>query len=466
MHIKQDYQYRTIWDVIGRIPGSQFPNQTVIAGNHRDAWVFGAADPGSGTAAMLETVRGVGELLKSGWKPKRTIVFTSWDGEEEGLIGSTEWAEEHAEELEHAVAYFNTDVAVSGPKFEASAVPSLKDFVRDITKSVPSPAGGTVFDQWTKPPVTLDEIAANTPEAGGSQGHPPAAQDKRKAQVGDLGSGSDYTVFLQHFGIPSTDIGSTGSYGVYHSAFDDFQWFKQFGDPNFLYEQQMARLFGLETLRMANADVLPYDYKAYGEEVNAYLAEAHKKAEREFGPQTPNFTSVEQSARRFEKAGEQMWLRQQNQATDAPSLDQSLLRTERALLLAEGLPRRPFYRHAIYAPGMYTGYAAVVIPGVNGAIEQHDLAELSRQLAELARALDAATQTLESQWASQQPMRILLPIAASVVRSEQNPSRIRVNHQFQSCRKSNRSIWTNHATKIQNNGYNTAQIYAVPHLKL
>jgi transferrin receptor-like protein len=134
--------------------------------------------------------------------------------------------------------------------------------------------------------------------------------------------------------------------------------------------------------------------------------------------------------------------------------------------LAEGLPRRPFYRHAIYAPGMYTGYAAVVIPGVNGAIEQHDLAELSRQLAELARALDAATQTLESQWASQQPMRILLPIAASVVRSEQNPSRIRVNHQFQSCRKSNRSIWTNHATKIQNNGYNTAQIYAVPHLKL
>ena len=397
MHIKQDYQYRTIWDVIGRIPGSQSPNQTVIAGNHRDAWVFGAADPGSGTAAMLETVRGVGELLKSGWKPKRTIVFTSWDGEEEGLIGSTEWAEEHAEELKHAVAYFNTDVAVSGPKFEASAVPSLKDFVRDITKSVPSPAGGTVFDQWTKPPVTLDEIAANTPEAGGSQGHPPAAQDKRKAQVGDLGSGSDYTVFLQHFGIPSTDIGSTGSYGVYHSAFDDFQWFKQFGDPNFLYEQQMARLFGLETLRMANADVLPYDYKAYGEEVNAYLAEAHKKAEREFGPQTPNFTSVEQSARRFEKAGEQMWLRQQNQATDAPSLDQSLLRTERALLLAEGLPRRPFYRHAIYAPGMYTGYAAVVIPGVNGAIEQHDLAELNRQLAELARALDAATQTLESQ---------------------------------------------------------------------
>ena len=396
MHIKQDYQYRTIWDVIGRIPGSEFPNQTVIAGNHRDAWVFGAADPGSGTAAMLETVRGVGELLKTGWKPKRTIIFASWDGEEEGLIGSTEWAEDHAAELEQTVAYFNTDVAVSGPKFEASAVPSLKDFVRDITKSVPSPAGGTVFDQWTKPQVTLDAIAANAPEAGGSQGHPPAAQDKKKVQVGDLGSGSDYTVFLQHLGIPSTDIGSTGSYGVYHSAFDNFQWFKEFGDPNFLYEQQMARIFGLETLRMANADVLPFDYKAYGEEINAYLAEAHKKAESEFGPQAPSFTSVEASALRFEQAGEQIWSRQQNQAADSASMNQSLLRAERALLVTEGLPRRPWYRHAIYAPGMYTGYAAVVIPGVNGAIEQHDLAELAQQLAKLTAALDGASQVLES----------------------------------------------------------------------
>jgi N-acetylated-alpha-linked acidic dipeptidase len=400
MHIKQDYQYRTIWDVIGRIPGGEFPDQTVIAGNHRDAWVFGAADPGSGTTAMLETVRGMGELLKSGWKPKRTIVFASWDGEEEGLFGSTEWAEDHAAELEHAVAYFNTDVAVSGPKFETSAVPSLKDFVREITKSVPSPAGGTVFDQWTKARAVLDEIASNAPEAGGSQGHPPAAQDKpqdkKKAPVGDLGSGSDYTVFLQHLGIPSTDIGSTGSYGVYHSAFDDFQWFKQFGDPNFLYEQQMARLFGLETLRMANADVLPYDYKAYGEEVNAYVAEARKKVESEFGAQAPSFTSVEESARRFEKAGEQMQSRQQDQSTDVAAMNESLLKTERALLLAEGLPNRPWYRHAIYAPGMHTGYAAVVIPGVYGAIEQHDLVELNRQLTALAGALDRAAQVLES----------------------------------------------------------------------
>jgi N-acetylated-alpha-linked acidic dipeptidase len=211
-----------------------------------------------------------------------------------------------------------------------------------------------------------------------------------------LGSGSDYTVFLQHLGVPSTDIGSTGSYGVYHSAFDNFQWFKQFADPNFLYEQQMARLFGLETLRMANADVLPYDYKAYGEEVNAYLAQARKKAESEFGAQAPSFTSVEESARRFEKAGEQMWARQQNQLTDVAAMNQTLTKTERGLLLPEGLPDRPWYRHAIYAPGMHTGYAAVVIPGVNEAIERHDLAELNRELEALAEALNGAAQVLES----------------------------------------------------------------------
>src|SRR5271170_7322068 len=150
MHLKQDYQFRTLWDVIGRVRGTELPNEWVIAGNHRDAWVYGAADPISGTAAMLEAVHGVGELLKSGWKPKRTMIFGSWDGEEEGLIGSTEWVEQHEPELASAPAYFNMDVAVSGPKFSASSVPSLKQFLRDVTKAVPSPKGGTVYEQWQK----------------------------------------------------------------------------------------------------------------------------------------------------------------------------------------------------------------------------------------------------------------------------------------------------------------------------
>ena len=150
MHLMQDYQFRTLWDVIGRVRGSESPDEWVVAGNHRDAWVYGAVDPNSGTAAMLEAVHGVGELLKSGWKPKRTMIFASWDGEEEGLMGSTEWAEQHESELVNAPAYFNVDVAVSGPKFGASAVPSLKQFLRDLTKAVPSPKGGTVYEEWQK----------------------------------------------------------------------------------------------------------------------------------------------------------------------------------------------------------------------------------------------------------------------------------------------------------------------------
>jgi N-acetylated-alpha-linked acidic dipeptidase len=393
MHIKQDYQYRTIWDVIGRIPGGEFPDETVIGGNHRDAWVFGAVDPGSGTAAMLEAVHGVGELLKTGWKPKRTIVFASWDGEEEGLIGSTEWAEEHAAELEHTVAYFNMDVAVSGSKFGASAVPSLKGFLREITRSVPSPKGGTVFDQWTKNSEPED---VNTQETSTSTFRPPAAQNQEAARIGDLGSGSDYTVFLQHLGIPSMDMGSTGPYGVYHSAFDDFQWFRQFADPDFLYEQQMARVFGLELLRMANAETLPCDYQEYGKEVSEYLTAAKKKAQTEFGPQAPSFRMAEEATHNFEKAGGEMLARQKDQPENSAALDQLLLQTERALLLPGGLPNRPWYRHAIYAPGMHTGYAAVVIPGVNEAIERHDLTETTDELEALAAALNRAASVLES----------------------------------------------------------------------
>src|ERR1700692_2870418 len=280
MHLRQDYQFRTLWDAIGRIHGSELPDEWVVAGNHRDAWVYGAVDPNSGTAAMLEAVHGVGDLLKSGWKPKRTLIFSSWDGEEEGLIGSTEWAEQHESELAQAPAYFNVDVAVSGPRFGASAVPSLKQFLRDVAKAVPSPKGGTVYEAWQK----IDQpgaVSVQSPaEWGAEPRRSPAANVKNDVPVGDLGSGSDYSAFQQHLGVPSTDISSTGPYGVYHSVFDNFAWFKKFGDPDFLYEQQMARVFGLESLRMADADVLPYDYEEYGKEIAAYLDVAGKRAER------------------------------------------------------------------------------------------------------------------------------------------------------------------------------------------
>src|SRR5580704_18132492 len=288
MHLKQDYQFRTIWDVIGRVRGNELPDDWVVAGNHRDAWVYGAVDPNSGTAAMLETVHGIRELLKSGWRPKRTIVFGSWDGEEEGLIGSTEWAEQHESELANAPAYFNMDVAVSGPKFGASAVPSLKQFLRDVAKAVPSPKGGTVYDAWQK--NEQPGVSTQSQAEIGDTGRTPAVSTKTDAPVGDLGSGSDYSAFQQHLGVPSTDISSTGPYGVYHSVFDNWTWFKKFGDPEFVYEQQMARVFGLEVLRMSDADVLPYDYEEYGKEIAAYLETAKTRAEDKLGNRTPDFS--------------------------------------------------------------------------------------------------------------------------------------------------------------------------------
>jgi N-acetylated-alpha-linked acidic dipeptidase len=391
MHLKQDYEFRTLWDVIGKVQGSELPDEWVVAGNHRDAWVYGAVDPNSGTAAMLEAVHGIGELLKSGWKPKRTMVFGSWDGEEEGLMGSTEWVEQNEAQLRRSPAYFNMDVAVSGQKFGASAVPCLKQFVRDITRAVPSPKGGTVYDSWEK----AAHAPASPSDAPLENHRPPAAQAKTDVPVGDLGSGSDYTAFLQHLGVPSADISSSGSYGVYHSVFDNFAWFKKFGDPDFVYEQQMARIFGLQMIRMANADVIPYDYEEYAKEVDSYLDAAEKRAHDKFGEKGLDFAQVNAAAHRFETAGAKMLSREKNPPRDVSRLNQVLLDTERAFLVPQGLPHRSWYHHAIYAPGEYTGYAAVVIPGVNEALDKGDKERAQQQLAVLAAALERAAKTLD-----------------------------------------------------------------------
>lgn len=400
MHLRQDYRFRTLWDVIGRVRGSELPDEWVIAGNHHDAWVYGAVDPNSGTTAMLEAVHGVGELLKSGWKPRRTLVFASWDGEEEGLMGSTEWVEQHESELANAAAYFNMDVAVSGPKFGASAVPSLKQFLRDVTKAVPSPKGGTVYEAWQKSSQPEAPSPQLPTEAIGDMRRVPAAQLKGDVPVGDLGSGSDYTAFLQHSGVPSTDVSSTGPYGVYHSVFDNFAWFKKFGDPDFIYEQEMARVFGLEAVRMADADVLPYDYEEYGKEIAVYLDAAQHRADDKFGERVLDFSAVNAAARRFQSAGAKILARQQRLPRDAARLNvtrmnQALRSAERALLVPQGLPHRPWFRHVIYAPGEYTGYAAVVIPGVNEALDKGDSDRARQQLAVLAAALDRAAKALE-----------------------------------------------------------------------
>ena len=394
MHLEQDYALRTIWDVIGTIDGTD-PTQKedwVVAGNHRDAWVYGAVDPNSGTAAMLEAVHGLGVLLKQGWKPKRRIVIGSWDAEEEGLMGSTEWAEQHANHLAHAVAYFNTDVGVAGPNFNAEAVPSLKQFVREVTRQVPSPKGGTVYDNWKKTQEAASEARGDaSANAGPSRFN---AQIDNDVRVGDLGSGSDYTPFIQHLGVPSTDIGSGGPYGVYHSVFDNYNWFIKFGDPTFVYEQQQARVFGLEILHMADADVLPYDYDLYGKEILNYLNTAQKRAAK--ADMKLDFAATLAAAQRFAAAGVTIRTRQSTPPADPAALNQALRNAETALLNPEGLPRRRWYRHTIYAPGEFTGYAAVVIPGVNEAIDGVDSERAQTQLTALTEALNRSAAILES----------------------------------------------------------------------
>jgi N-acetylated-alpha-linked acidic dipeptidase len=393
MRLKMDYAQRTVWDVIGKVTGSELPDEWVVAGNHRDAWVYGAVDPSSGTTAMLEAVHGIGGLLAHGWKPRRTLYFCSWDAEEEGLIGSTELAEEHPRELAHAVAYINTDASVSGVHFEASAVPSLKQFIREVTMEVASPKGGSVYDEWKKD--LSDAAARRHPSKEFNDAPMVPLVGGGEVRVGDLGSGSDYTPFIQHLGVPSTDIGSTGPYGVYHSVFDNYSWFVMNADPTFVYEQQMARVFGLEVLHMADTDVLPYDYVTYARQIQAYLFGAQARA-REAGMMSLDFDAALWAASRF--AGEAMSVMGKQLAAkgDSTPLNTSLRAVESDFLAPEGLPGRPWFRHTIFAPGEYTGYAAVVVPGVNEAIDARDPVRAQAQMANVTAALVRATETLES----------------------------------------------------------------------
>jgi N-acetylated-alpha-linked acidic dipeptidase len=262
-------------------------------------------------------------------------------------------------------------------------VPSLKEFVRDVTRSVPSPLGSTVYEQWknSHPPA--------------NERHEPGMDTAQEVHIGDLGSGSDYTPFLQHAGVPSTDIGSEGSYGVYHSAFDEFAWFKQNADPDFLYLQEMARVLGLETVRMADADVLPYDYAAYAREIGTYLEAAKHKAAND-GIDGLDFAAAEAADARLLAAAEQAPTAQTVAPGDTAHLNAILRQTETAFLSGAGLPGRPWYRHTIYAPGEYTGYAAVVIPGVNEALDARDAGRAAEQLGVLAQAIDSAAKCLLS----------------------------------------------------------------------
>jgi len=385
-----DYKQRTIWDVVARIDGSQDKDRWVVLGNHRDAWVFGAVDPNSGTASMLEVGRGYGELLKKGWSPKRTIILCSWDAEEYGLIGSTEWAEENADELrEKAVAYLNVDVAVSGGNFGAYSVPSLWKLIRDVTRDVKDPkTGKSIYQQWQ------DHAKENRPTND--------TADKSEARIEALGSGSDYTPFLQHLGVPSTDMGFNGDYGVYHSAYDSFYWMDHFGDPGFVYHAATAQLWGTLAMRLADADALPFDYTDYATQIRDFFTEALKLAKQHKLEASLNTQSFLDTVDAFTKEATRIEaLRRKAIAENANSvrlrsINDLLIHIEREFTDERGLRGRSWYKHQIYAPGVYTGYAAQPLTDFRQAIDDRNSTNAKESLERIAEAIKRATNKLKT----------------------------------------------------------------------
>jgi N-acetylated-alpha-linked acidic dipeptidase len=373
--IENDKKVRSIWNVVGRLRGAERPNEWVILGNHRDAWVFGGVDPSSGSATLMETARAFGELKLSGWKPKRTLVFASWDAEEFTLTGSTEWGELEAERLKAgALAYLNVDSSSSGSSFTAAAVPALADFLRNVARDVPDPSGGTIYDAWLRQTANAKQPAVTT----------------------RLGSGSDYTVFLNFLGLPIADLTFDGPYGVYHSIYDSFTWVDRVGDPGYYYHAAMGRYWAAAALQLSECDYVPLDYAAYAREVQTYLDETEHAAKR-LGVAV-DFREVRNAAKVWEKNGGTALevARKAVAAGDMARVERvhsGLMKVERALLDPEGLAGRPWFKHLIYAPR--PTYKPLVLPALTEAIEARDQSRAKLEVERLIRALKRAAAAIE-----------------------------------------------------------------------
>ncbi len=394
MQLEMDERSTPIWNVIGKITGSEEPEKLVLLGNHHDAWVYGAVDPSSGTATMLETARAFGRLLKEGFRPRRTILFASWDAEEYTLTGSTEWGEQFAGELrKNAVVCLNVDAATSGRDFSVSTVPALLPAVIEATQAVVDPATGqTVYELWKGQPSDRSVRSYAVP-----------GTDSGPVPFGLLGGGSDHMVFLQHNGVPSLDMIFDGPYGVYHSIYDDFLWMARYGDPGFHYHAAMSRLWGLLAMRFANADLLPFDYAVYAAEVALYLEGLKEIAPPDFfeGEIRPLIErcGVWRGAARKMTVQLEAW--RAGESTDPaahPETNSRLMAQERAWLDEEGIPNRPWFRHLLYAP--LPSYEAVTLPGLREALEARDLRRARHQARRLQRALERARHALEDRFES------------------------------------------------------------------
>jgi N-acetylated-alpha-linked acidic dipeptidase len=423
--IHMDYQVRPIWNVIATIPGSSEPDRWIMVGNHRDAWVFGAVDPGSGTAATLEMCRAIGSAVKAGWKPRRTLMYASWDAEEYGLVGSTEWGEEHAKDIDQKVALLlNVDSAVSGRDLQMGGVPSLRDLALDAAGAITDiRTGKSLRAMWTEArrtswssasPLNLSDPVWDEAKTGSTAG----GQHKPRGffpQMQALGSGSDYTVFLDHLGIPALDVGFSGRYGVYHSIYDDFTWMERFGDPEFVSHTMAARLYALMIMRAAAAELLPFRFVPYGEALRDHVDElrlirarqVRGKADESNKP-TANPTdgfeglpalvhSVKGFQRRaadVDKHLDDFSTKDSIPANRLSLVNDALTRVERAFLLPGGLPGRPWFKHAVYAPGLTTGYGAWPFPAIRQALEENKPEQLKPAVAEAVASIDRATAAL------------------------------------------------------------------------
>jgi N-acetylated-alpha-linked acidic dipeptidase len=424
-----NWDRKPLYDVVAKIPGATYPDQWVIRGNHHDAWVNGAGDPISGTSPELEEARSLGELLKQGWHPQRTILYCFWDGEEPALLGSTEWVEAHAQELsQHAVAYFNSDGNGRG-YLRAEGSHSLEHFVNNVAKDIQDPE--TKMTVWKR--ERLVDLSRATTEGRAE------LRSRADLRIGALGSGSDYTAFIDHLGIASVNLaygGEDQGGGQYHSIYDDFYWYTHFEDTDFVYGRALAQTAGTMVMRMADADVIPFQYADFADTIHTYVGEVKKLADgmraqikernteitdgvyvaledpkkksvapaAEAVPPYLNFAPLDQAsddltaaATEYEKAFSA------NASKGHGAVNAQLVQAERQLLDSGGLPNRDWFQNMIYAPGFYTGYGVKTLPAVREAIEQKEWCDVDKEIARTAAAIEReagllqnAAQTLDS----------------------------------------------------------------------
>ena len=432
LKLKFNWDIKTLYDVIVRIPGAVYPDEWIIRGNHHDAWVNGADDPLSGQAALLEEMRGLATLLRQGWKPQRTIIYCAWDGEEPGLLGSTEWAETHGEELaQHGAVYINSDSNGRGI-LQVEGSHTLEQFLNGVAKDIQDPE--TKLSVWKRLQAwRLVNPPDNAPPA--ERQEPRTRPDLR---IGALGSGSDYTAFLDHFGVASMNVGFGGEDqgGVYHSVYDDFYWYTHFADSEFVYGRALAQLAGTAVLRLADAELLPLDFSNFTETIRRYIDEVEKLArdarertiERNrmidegvyaaandprhprlappkepvppflnFAPLENGFVALDRTAKMYDQA---LARATENGGAGLAraalrDVNAKLIAVERALTLKDGLPHRDWFRHQIYAPGFYTGYGVKTLPAVRESIEQKDWKLADEEIVKVGKVLENAGETIQ-----------------------------------------------------------------------